>query len=150
KERWKELLMKAKTEALPAKYTNSIGMEFVLVPKGKSWLGGGKGKPGDKEVEIVNDFYLGKYEVTQEEWQKVTGGSPSYFSRPGLGKERVKDITDAQLKKFPVEEVSWENAQQFLTELNKREQVAGWTYRLPKESEWEYACRGGPMSDQVD
>src|SRR4029077_12981917 len=64
---------------LPATFTNSLGMEFVLVPKGKSWLGGGGGKPGDKEVEILEDFYLGEYEVTQEEWEKLTGLNPSQF-----------------------------------------------------------------------
>ena len=54
------------SELLPA-FKNSLGMAFVLVPKGKSWLGGGGGKPGTKEVEILHDFYLGVYEVTQEE-----------------------------------------------------------------------------------
>ena len=62
-------------------------MEFVLVPKGKSWLGGGGGKPGDKDIEIFNDFYLGKYEVTQEEWQKIMPNSPSHFSGVGRGKD---------------------------------------------------------------
>ena len=80
------------------------------MPKGKSWLGGGGGKPGDKEVEIPHDFYLGKYEVTQEEWEKVMGENPSYFSRTGGGKDAVKDIADADLKRFPVENVSWDNA----------------------------------------
>ena len=70
-------------DALPPTFTNSIGMEFVIVPKGKSWLGGGKDKLGDKEVEIPADFYLGKYEVTQEEWEKVMGENPSHFSRTG-------------------------------------------------------------------
>ena len=62
-------------------FKNTLGMEFVLVPKGKSWLGGGGGKPGDKEVEIKEDFYLGKYEVTQEEWEKVMGNNPSVFKQ---------------------------------------------------------------------
>jgi serine/threonine protein kinase len=50
---------------LPPTFKNSLGMEFVLVPKGKSWLGGGGGSAGDKEVVIARDFYLGKYEVTK-------------------------------------------------------------------------------------
>ena len=112
-------------EALPATFTNSLGMEFVLVPKGKSWLGGGGGKPGDKEVEIADDFYLGKYEVTQEEWEKVMGSNPSHFSRTGGGKDAVKDISDADLKRFPVEQVSWDDAQLFLEQLNKREKEDG-------------------------
>ena len=91
---------------LPATFTNSMGMEFVLVPKGKSWLGGGGGKPGDKEVEIPHDFYMGKYLVTQEEWEKVMGNKPSQCSRSGAFKDAVKDIPDADLERFPVEGVS--------------------------------------------
>ena len=106
-------------------------------------------QPGDKEVEIAQDFYLGKYEVTQEEWEKVMGVNPSYFQRTGAGENAVKDITDEELKRFPVEQVSWDDAQLFLEALNKREKEAGWVYRLPKEAEWEYACRGGPTDRQV-
>jgi formylglycine-generating enzyme required for sulfatase activity len=137
-------------EALQPTFKNSLGMEFVLVPKGKSWLGGGGGKVGDKAVEIVQDFYLGKYEVTQEEWEKVTGLRPSHFSREGAGKELVKDIPDVELKRFPVECVSWDDAQSYVERLNKGEKEAGWIYRLPKEAEWEYACRGGPLSDKLE
>jgi formylglycine-generating enzyme required for sulfatase activity len=135
---------------LPAAYKNSIGMEFVLVPKGKSWLGGGEGHPGEKKVEIKEDFYLGKYEVTQEEWEKVMGTTPSYFSRAGAGKDKVKDIPDAELKRFPVEMVSWDDMQVFLRLLNQRDRHEGWVYRLPTEVEWEYACRGGPMADRLE
>jgi formylglycine-generating enzyme required for sulfatase activity len=131
-------------------FKNSLGMEFVLIPKGKSWLGGGGGKPGDKEVVIAHDFYLGKYEVTQEEWQKVTGLTPSDFSRTGVGGNMVKDITDAELRRFPVENVAWDDMQAFLERLNNGEKVAGWVYRLPTAAEWEYACRGGPLSDKSE
>ncbi len=62
----------------------------------------------------------------------------------------MKDIADAELKRFPVEKVSWDDAQAFLERLNKREKEAGWVYRLPKEAEWEYACRGGPLSDKFE
>ncbi|HET6324029.1 MAG TPA: SUMF1/EgtB/PvdO family nonheme iron enzyme [Planctomycetaceae bacterium] len=132
---------------LPSTFKNNLGMEFVLVPKGKSWLGGGGGSTGEREVVIVNDFYLGKYEVTQEEWEKVTRTTPSAFSRSGGGKDLVKDIADAALGRFPVESVSWDDAQVFLESLNKQEKDAGWVYRLPNEAEWEYACRGGPLAD---
>jgi formylglycine-generating enzyme required for sulfatase activity len=139
-------VLKAEAQ-LPPTFKNSLGMEFVLVPKGKSWLGGGGGGTGEREVVIVNDFYLGKYEVTQEEWGKVTRTTPSAFSRTGRGKDLVKDIADAALGRFPVESVSWDNAQVFLERLNELEKDAGWVYRLPNEAEWEYACRGGPLAD---
>ncbi len=141
---WKSVGDPAKT------FTNAVGMEFVRVPKGKSWLGGGGGKPGTQEVTIPDDFYLGKYEVTQDEWEKVMGKNPSGFSRVGTNKESVKDISDADLKRFPIEWISWEDTQTFVKRINESSKEAGWVYRLPTESEWEYACRGGPMADQSE
>jgi formylglycine-generating enzyme required for sulfatase activity len=122
-------------------------MEFVLVPRGKAWLGGGHGQPGIKKVEIPDDFYLGVYLVTQQEWEAVTGVAPSSFSRGNEGQDAVKDIPDTELKRFPVEAVSWDDAQLFLKYLNVLAPERGWVYRLPSETEWEYACRGGPMAD---
>jgi len=136
--------------SLPAAYKSDIGMEFVLVPKGKSWLGGGGSQVGEKEVETKEDFYLGKYEVTQEEWERVMGANPSYFSFTGAGKDNLKDVPAEEVKRFPVETVSWDDAQVFLKLLNDRNRHEGWIYRLPNEVEWEYACRGGPMADRVD
>src|SRR5206468_11242390 len=81
---------------LPPTFKNSIGMEFVIVPKGKSWLGGDKDKLGDKEVEISADFYLGKYEVTQREWAKVMGENRRFSSRNRRrGEDAVQGIKRA-------------------------------------------------------
>jgi serine/threonine protein kinase/formylglycine-generating enzyme required for sulfatase activity len=136
----------------PPVYTNALGMEFALVPTGKAWLGGGGGTVGDKEVEFQDDFYLGVYEVTQEEWEKVMAVNNSYFShhRDFNNGGAVKDMPAAELKRFPVDTVNWEDAQAFLLNLNLREKESGWVYRLPTEDEWEYACRGGPMIDNAE
>ena len=134
---------------LPPTFKNGIGMEFVIVPKGKSWLGGDKDRLG-RAVKVPTDFYLGKYEVTQDEWEKVMGENPSRFSRDHDNAEAVKRIKDDELQRFPVEYVTWEQCQQFVAKLNSLEKETGWVYRLPTEVEWEYACRGGPMSDQDD
>ncbi len=134
----------------PTVFTNALGMQFALVPKGTARLGGGDGAAGSKEVEFPEDFYLGVYAVTQEEWVKMMGSNPSRFSRQGAGKDAVKDISDAELKRFPVETISWDEAQSFVKLLNEHDKQAGWKYRLPTEAEWEYACRGGPMSDPAD
>jgi formylglycine-generating enzyme required for sulfatase activity len=94
------------------------------------------------EVEITRPFFMGAYEVTQEEYVKVMGKNPSYFSAEGEGKKKVKGLnTD----RFPVEQVSWEDAREFCKKLSDRveEKQAGRVYRLPTEAEWEYACRGG-------
>lgn len=138
------------SKGLPQSLTNSIGMEFVLVPKGKSWLGGGGGKPGEKEVVIRHDFYLGKYEVTQAEWRKSMGKNPSMFTTEGLSKRLVVGIPNEELMRFPVENVSWLDTQEFIKRLNAKEKGKSWKYRLPTVVEWEYACRGGPMTDKAE
>jgi formylglycine-generating enzyme required for sulfatase activity len=104
---------------------------------------------GNQPVEIKDDFYLGVYEVTQEEWEKVIQVNPSHYARTGAGAGAVKDVSDADLKRFPVENISWDDIQTFLKKLNERERTPGWTYRLPTCAEWEYACRGGPMTDRL-
>ena len=78
-------------------------------------------------VTLTNDYYIGKYEVTQALWQAVMGHNPSYFKSDNL----------------PVESVSWDDCQDFLSKLNR---ITGKTFRLPTEAEWEYAARGGNKS----
>jgi formylglycine-generating enzyme required for sulfatase activity len=132
----------------PPMFTNSIGMKFVLVPKGTFWMSE-NGWNARRQVEIPHDFYMGVYEVTQGQWQAVMGNNPSHFSRTGRGADKVKEIPDAELNQFPVDLVSWNDVHQFSEELNRRENQSGdWLYRLPTEAEWEYACRGGASSKE--
>jgi formylglycine-generating enzyme required for sulfatase activity len=106
-------------------FTNSIGMEFVLIPAGKftTYLYDMETFP--QVVTISQPFYLGKYEVTQEQWVAVMGKNPSKF----------KGRTN------PVEQVSWPDAQVFIKKLNQKE--GGNKYRLPTSAEWEHAARAG-------
>jgi formylglycine-generating enzyme required for sulfatase activity len=130
-------------------FTNSIGMEFVLVPMGKFWMGGGGGQAGGKDVPVPYDFYLGRYEVTQEEWAKVMKTNPSSFQRTGPDSGKVANVDEKTLKRFPVDNVSWNDCQALIARLNELEKPKDWKYRLPTEAEWEYACRGGPMVEKL-
>ena len=82
-------------------------------------------------VTIDSPFYIGRYEVTQAEWERVMGTKPSRFGATGAG--------DAG--RHPVESVTWEDAQRFVERLNELEGTT--LYRLPREFEWEYAARAG-------
>src|SRR5262249_23797998 len=125
--------------ARPREITNSLGMKLVFVPRGTFWMGE---RGSQTQVGIPQDFYVGACPVAQGQWQEIVGSNPSHFSRSGRGADKVKDFSDADLKQFPVEQVSWEDVQEFLKRLNAREKAAGFLYRLPTEAEWEYSCRG--------
>jgi formylglycine-generating enzyme required for sulfatase activity len=124
---------------------DSILMTFVRLPKGTFYMGGGGGNFGTKTV-IKEDFEIAVHDVTQGQWQAIMGNNPSWFSRKGSGRGDVVDISDEELKLFPVEMVSWKDAQAFISKLNEKERGRGYLYRLPTEAEWEYACRGGATS----
>jgi len=131
--------------------TNSIGMKFVRVPGGTFWQGGGGGTEGTAQAKPMEEFYLAIHEVTQGQWKAVMGkdNNPSYFSRTGDGKAKVEEIKDdKELDQFPVENVRWTEAKEFIEKLNAMEKGSGWLYRLPTEAEWEYGCRGGPISKE--
>jgi len=107
-----------------------VKMEFVLIPAGSFLMGDEYGKSDEKpmhKVTITQPFYMGKYEVTQEQWQAIMGNNPSHFKGP----------------RNPVENVSWEDCQVFLKKLNEKVRRAGLKFSLPTEAQWEYACRAG-------
>ncbi|RMD51774.1 MAG: hypothetical protein D6828_06735 [Nitrospirae bacterium] len=110
------------------------GMEFVLVKGGCFDMGDtfGDGDSDEKPVHevCVDDYYMGKYEVTQGQWKKIMGDNPSYFKEGD---------------NYPVENVSWNDTQVFIKRLNKKSQ---YTFRLPTEAEWEYACRSGGKKEK--
>jgi serine/threonine-protein kinase len=160
-------------EQLPKRLAIDLGggvkLEMVRIDPGEFWMGS-----QDQEIEavlrqfkdlkrewleselprhkvkITRPFYLGKYEVTQEQYQRVTGKkNPSWFSATAGGKRMVEGM-DTRL--FPVESVSWEEANAFCEELTNqvgdKPPVAelrrrGYKFHLPTEAQWEYACRAG-------
>jgi formylglycine-generating enzyme required for sulfatase activity len=112
------------------------GIEMVYVPAGSFAMGSpaseaGQGEQRQRQVTLTKAFYLGRYEVTQEQWERVMGNNPSEFKQVG--------------KTAPVEKVSWTDCQEYVGKLNTldpRPSPPG-TFRLPTEAEWEYACRAG-------
>ena len=114
-------------------WTNSLGMEFVWIPAGRFVMGPPQGEEGryddevQHEVRISRGFWMGKYEVTQGEWEELMGENPSYFRESG--------------ERCPVESVAWNDVQRFIQKLNERESGSGSRYRLPSEA--EYAARAG-------
>ena len=117
-------------ESVPS-VKDANGIEFVWIPPGRFKMGTPFGADVNQDempqhmVTISRPFYLGRYEVTQAQWEGLMGNNPSEFK----GADR------------PVESVSWEEVQLFLSKLNGK--VGAEIYRLPTEAEWEYAARAG-------
>ena len=96
-------------------------MTFVRLPKGTFYMGW-NGTPGSaKKTEIKEDFEIAVHDVTQGQWEAIMGNNPSWFSR----RNSVLDISDEELKLFPVENVSWDDVQTFLKKLNAKERGRG-------------------------
>ncbi len=102
-----------------------VTMQLALIRPGSFTMGDKSGR----KVTITKPFYMGKYEVTQEQWERVMGSNPSNFKGA----------------KNPVEQVSWDDCQNFITKL--KEKVPGNQFSLPTEAQWEYACRAGTATD---
>jgi formylglycine-generating enzyme required for sulfatase activity/predicted Ser/Thr protein kinase len=137
----------------PTWTSRSTRMTLALIPAGNFEMGAADGESDEKPphpVTISEPFYLGIHEVTQAEYKAVMGTNPSYFSAGGGGKD---DVAGQSTDRYPVEQVSWNDAIAFCNELSKREgltpyyrsdegePVGGDGYRLPTEAEWEFACR---------
>jgi sulfatase modifying factor 1 len=148
-----------KVAAQSPTYTNALGMQFVLINPGSMIAGkfqptvghvDFKGKPlpekivkdatamAEKDampgfkVTLAKAFYIGVYEITQEQWQQVMGNNPSVFKSDSSAKQ-------------PVENITWNDAQAFIKKLNATDKEH--VYRLPAEFEWEYAARAGAPDD---
>jgi len=127
-------------QTLPREIVNSVGMKLVLIQPGKFRMGSPREEDQRLEEEFEHDvhisypFYIGATEVTQEQYVKVTGKNPSLFSE-GKGGGPT----------HPVDRVTWLEARTYCRELSERERHKGWgaPYRLPREAEWEFACRAG-------
>jgi formylglycine-generating enzyme required for sulfatase activity len=127
---------RAFTQQVP---TNAVMTNMVWIPAG-TFVMGSPTSEADRDsgetqhtVTLTNGFYMDKYAVKQGEYLALMGSNPSYFT--------------GDLNR-PVEQVSWDDATNYCAHLTQQEQAAGrlpsgWVYRLPTESEWEYACRAG-------
>jgi formylglycine-generating enzyme required for sulfatase activity len=176
----------AKHLGVPVEVTNSIGMKFVLIPPGEFLMGstaeeqtwaiegirrynpdpsGWRNVPLEgpqHRVKISRGFYLGVYDVTQSEYERVTGVNPSACREkpidaaafdPPLSENdlriRTKNgkqvVPGADTRRYPVDTVTWEEAVEFCRRLSvlPEEQTRRWNYRLPTEAQWECACRAG-------
>jgi formylglycine-generating enzyme required for sulfatase activity len=104
-------------------------IDMVFVQGGTFQMGSNYDPDGATPIHSVtlSNFYMGRYEVTQAQWKLIMGNDPSYFKGDDL----------------PVDSVSWNDVQNFLSKLNI---LSGKNYRLPTEAEWEYAARGGYKS----
>ncbi|MCR4574614.1 MAG: SUMF1/EgtB/PvdO family nonheme iron enzyme [Lentisphaeria bacterium] len=123
------------------KLPGNVELKMVEIKAGNFTMGSPEDEPGhDKDetlhqVKLTDDFWMGIYEVTQEQYKSIMGRNPSYNLKGG---------------KYPVENVTWKDAKDFCDKLTEQEHSAGrlkgWIFALPTEAQWEYACRAGTTS----
>ena len=160
----------AKFLNVPVEFENSIGMKFALIPPGEFIMGSPIDEHGRNDdenqhlVRISRPFLVGRYEVTQSQYQEILGFNPSWLSSNGKFKQKVVGLDTSD---FPVEKLTWYDAAIFcnklskldglepsyrITEIEKKDDWVisavvelndGYGYRLLTEAEWEYSCRAG-------
>lgn len=132
------------------------GSGFVRIPAGEFLMGSREGRGDERpvhRVRISRSFEMGKFEVTQAQWEAVVGSNRDAHAEPvkegGAPGEPVMNGNPSHFKgsTLPVENVSWDEVQQFLRQLNKLD--GNHKYRLPTEAEWEYACRAGSAKEHA-
>ncbi|MDO4576202.1 MAG: SUMF1/EgtB/PvdO family nonheme iron enzyme [Planctomycetia bacterium] len=124
------------------KTINGVEYAFRWCPAGSFMMGSPEGELGryndetQHRVTLTKGFWMLETEVTQEMWVAVMGDNPSWFSSTGIGKDKVSGMNTDN---FPVENVSWDDCQEFCQKLRSQ----GLNVQLPTEAQWEYACRAG-------
>ncbi|NET55863.1 MAG: SUMF1/EgtB/PvdO family nonheme iron enzyme [Symploca sp. SIO2E6] len=127
------------TPCLAADLDNGIIIEMVAIPQGKFLMGSRETEEGHRDSEspqhqvTIKPFFMGKYPVTQAQWQAVA-------ALPEVNRSLNHNPSKFKGANLPVEQVSWYDAMEFCDRLSQK---TGWQYRLPSEAEWEYACRAG-------
>jgi formylglycine-generating enzyme required for sulfatase activity len=128
-----------KGQFYPEVLSDNITLDMVFIKGGKFTMGSPEDEPeradneGPQHDVTVPDFFMGKYQVTQAQWQVVS-------AYPQVNVEMTSNPSEFKGENFPVEQVSWDEAVEFCDRLSNH---SGRTYSLPSEAQWEYACRGG-------
>ncbi|MDO4583375.1 MAG: SUMF1/EgtB/PvdO family nonheme iron enzyme [Planctomycetia bacterium] len=122
------------------KTINGVEYAFRWCPAGSFTMGAGVSYEKDHTVRLTKGFWMLETEVTQRMWKSVMGENPSGFSNAGYRKDEVSGMNTDN---FPVENVSWEDCQEFCRKLRS----LGLNVQLPTEAQWEYACRAGTTGE---